>query len=42
MKIHGVERHLAYATSALRDAKNSSEVLDIVYNRAKIKIEIID
>ena len=42
MKIHGVERHLAYATSALRDAKNCSEVLDIVYNRAKIKIEIID
>ena len=38
MKIHGVERHLAYATSALRDAKNCSEVLEIVYNRAKIKI----
>ena len=42
MKVHGVEGHLAYATSALRGAKNCSEVLDIVYNRAKIKIEIID
>ena len=42
MKVHGVEIHLAYATSALRGAKNRSDVVDIVYNKAKIKIEIID
>lgn len=42
MKVHGVEDYLAFATSALRGAKNCSQVVESVFNKSKIQIEIID
>ena len=42
MKIHGVSHYKAYATSALREANNSSYVIKTVKNKAGIKVEIID
>ena len=42
MKVHGVEHYLAFATSALRGAKNCSQVVESVFNKSKIQIEIID
>ena len=42
MKIHGVSHYKAYATSALREANNSSYVIETVKKKAGIKIEIID
>jgi len=42
MKVHDVEGYLAYATSAIRDAKNGTHVVDKVFKKSKVKIEIID
>lgn len=42
MKVHEVSHYQAYATSALREANNSSEVVEQVKKKAGIKIEIID
>lgn len=42
MKVHGVTHYQAYATSALREANNSREVVEQVKKKAGIKIEIID
>jgi exopolyphosphatase/guanosine-5'-triphosphate,3'-diphosphate pyrophosphatase len=42
MKVHGVSHYQAYATSALREANNSREVVEQVKKKAGIKIEIID
>ena len=42
MDIHGVSNYKAYATSALREANNSSHVINIVKKKAGIKVEIID
>jgi len=42
MKVHGVKKYLAYATSALREAKNGNEVIKKVLTESGIKIEIID
>ncbi len=42
MKIHGVSHYKAYATSALREANNSSHVIKTVKKKAGIKVEIID
>ena len=42
MKVHGVSHYQAFATSALREANNSIEVIDHVKKKAGIKIEIID
>ena len=42
MKIHGVSHYKAYATSALREANNSSYVIKTVKKKAGIKVEIID
>ena len=42
MKVHKVEKYMAFATSAMREATNAIEVVDIVNKEAKIKIEIID
>ena len=42
MKVHGVSYYQAFATSALREANNSIEVIDHVKKKAGIKIEIID
>lgn len=42
MKVHKVERYLAFATSAMREAYNGIEVTEIIEKKAGIKIEIID
>ena len=42
MKVHKVEKYMAFATSAMREANNAFEVVDIIKKEAKIKIEIID
>ena len=42
MKVHKVEKYLAFATSAMREAYNGKEVVDIIKKKADIKIEIID
>jgi exopolyphosphatase/guanosine-5'-triphosphate,3'-diphosphate pyrophosphatase len=42
MKVHKVERYMAFATSAMREAYNAKEVVAIIKKKADIKIEIID
>ncbi|WP_409416151.1 Ppx/GppA phosphatase family protein [Flavobacterium sp. PS2] len=42
MKVHKVERYMAFATSAMREAYNGKEVVAIIKKKADIKIEIID
>ena len=42
MNIHGVSHYKAFATSALREANNSKEVIKQVKKKSGIKIEIID
>ena len=42
MKVHRVERYMACATSAMREAYNGKEVVDLIKKKADIKIEIID
>lgn len=42
MKVHGVSHYQAYATSALREANNSMDVVEQVKKKSGIKIEIID
>jgi len=42
MKVHGVERYMACATSAMREAYNAAEVVETIEREADIKIDIID
>lgn len=42
MNVHGVEKYMACATSAMREANNGYEITDIIKKEAKIKIDIID
>ncbi len=42
MKVHGVSHYQAFATSALREANNSRDVVEQVKKKSGIKIEIID
>ena len=42
MEVHEVKDYLAFATSALRDAKNGSYLVEKVFKKSGIKIEIID
>ena len=42
MKVHKVERYMACATSAMREAYNGKEVAERIETDADIKIEIID
>jgi len=42
MKVHKVEKYMACATSAMREAFNGKEVADIIERESGIKIEIID
>ena len=42
MKVHKVERYVALATSALREATNGNEVIAIIKEKAGIDIQIID
>ena len=42
MKVHNVDRYLAYATSALREANNGLQVTAEIQKKTGVKIEIID
>lgn len=42
MKVHKVERYMACATSAMREAFNGIEVAGLIEKEAGVKIEIID
>lgn len=42
MKIHGVERYKACATSAMREAKNGTEIVNTIYKKTNIEIDVID
>jgi exopolyphosphatase / guanosine-5'-triphosphate,3'-diphosphate pyrophosphatase len=42
MKVHKVEKYMACATSAMREAYNGIEVIDIIKKKADIDIKIID
>jgi exopolyphosphatase/guanosine-5'-triphosphate,3'-diphosphate pyrophosphatase len=42
MKVHKVEKYVALATSAMREANNREEVIKIIQDKADVKIEIID
>lgn len=42
MKVHKVEKYMAFATSAMREAENSKEVIAIVKKKSGVNIEIID
>lgn len=42
MKVHKVESYRAFATSAMREAYNGKEVVEIIKKKADLKIEIID
>jgi exopolyphosphatase/guanosine-5'-triphosphate,3'-diphosphate pyrophosphatase len=42
MEVHEVKDYLAFATSALREAKNGSYLVEKVFKKSGIKIEIID
>jgi len=42
MKVHDVSEYQIYATSALRDSKNSKEVISSVYKSTGMKIKLIN
>lgn len=42
MKVHKVEKYMACATSAMREALNAKEVVATIKNKSDIKIEIIN
>ncbi len=42
MKVHKVEKYAALATSAMREAYNGKEVVEIIREQANINIDIID
>ncbi len=42
MKVHEVDRYLAYATSALREANNGMQITAEIHKKTGVNIEIID
>ena len=42
MKVHRVDRYLAYATSALRESNNGMQIIAEILKKTGVKIEIID
>ncbi len=42
MKVYGVERFKACATSAMREAENSAEIVAYIYEHSGVKIDVID
>ncbi|WP_435264279.1 Ppx/GppA phosphatase family protein [Tenacibaculum sp. nBUS_03] len=42
MKVHGVERYKACATSAMREATNGKEVVKMILKESEVDIDIID
>ncbi len=41
MKVHNVDKYLAYATSALRSSSNGERIIDLIEQKVNIKIQII-
>ncbi len=41
MRAYGVNRHIAVATSAMRDARNADEIVNRIYNETGILIKVI-
>jgi exopolyphosphatase/guanosine-5'-triphosphate,3'-diphosphate pyrophosphatase len=42
MKVYGVEKFKACATSAMREADNKEEIIQYIFDNSEIKIDIID
>ena len=42
MKVHNIEKYKACATSAMREANNGNEVIDIIKKQTGISIDLID
>jgi len=42
MEVHGVQKYKACATSAMREAKNGIEVVNEIFEKTSVKIDIID
>ena len=42
MKVHKVEKYLAYATSALRSSTNGREIVALILKKTKVRVEIIN
>ena len=42
MKVYGVEKFKACATSAMREANNKEEIIQYIFDNSEIKIDIID
>lgn len=42
MGIHNIKKYKAFATSAMREAYNSKEIISLIKKKADIKVEIID
>jgi exopolyphosphatase/guanosine-5'-triphosphate,3'-diphosphate pyrophosphatase len=42
MKVHGVEKYKACATSAMREAINGEDIVKIIKDKTKINIDVID
>ncbi|NER14044.1 exopolyphosphatase [Leptobacterium flavescens] len=42
MNVHGVEKYMACATSAMREANNGQEVVGLIKKKSGINIEVID
>ena len=42
MEVHGVEKYRACATSAMREASNSKEIIQYIKQESDVNIEIID
>lgn len=42
MKVHKVEKYLAYGTSALRCSSNGDNIIDLILSKSGLNIEIID
>ena len=41
MEVNDITEYLAYATSAMRNASNGKDILKLISNETKIKIDII-
>ena len=41
MRVHGVKEYKIYATSALRESKNSKEIISIIKQKTSLKINLI-
>lgn len=42
MEVHGIEKYYACATSAMRDASNGIDVVNEIFKKTSVKINIID